>query len=213
LPPRPANRQNGSSSASPLPALLLCSLALIFLGGQAAVLETVGLIAGLHDMAKMRQAIEQRRRHLGVAEHGRPSKLQLLLESAASISFAAWFTGWIHRRGWQTQRYGCLWGIMPTNSTPTKWHHPRRPRHAPDPTVYGGNWTKFKLWRQLFPSLSCASGDSPSRAGKLSRANHAIVGHRWREQNQANRQKSRNARSDVQVARRVQQVPQNCKQV
>src|SRR5574338_1285678 len=42
------------------------------LGGGAAVLETPGLVAGLHDVAVMRQAIEQGSRHLGVAEHAGP---------------------------------------------------------------------------------------------------------------------------------------------
>ena len=34
--------------------------------------ETKRLIAGLHDMAVMRQSVEQRRGHLGVAKDARP---------------------------------------------------------------------------------------------------------------------------------------------
>ena len=39
---------------------------------SGAVLEAPALVAGLDDVAVMRQAIEQRGRHLGVAEHARP---------------------------------------------------------------------------------------------------------------------------------------------
>ena len=42
------------------------------LGGGRTVPETERLVAGLHDMAVMRQPVEQRRGHLGVAEHARP---------------------------------------------------------------------------------------------------------------------------------------------
>ena len=36
------------------------------------MVEPIGLVARLHDVAVMRQAIEQRRRHLGIAEDARP---------------------------------------------------------------------------------------------------------------------------------------------
>src|SRR6187397_2946575 len=42
------------------------------LGHRRAVQEAVALIAGLDDVAVMRQPIEQGGRHLGVAEHARP---------------------------------------------------------------------------------------------------------------------------------------------
>ena len=41
-------------------------------GGSGAVLEAPALVAGLDDVAMMGQPVEQRRRHLGVAEHARP---------------------------------------------------------------------------------------------------------------------------------------------
>ncbi len=41
-------------------------------GGSGAVLEPPAVVAGLDDVAVMRQAIQQRRRHLRVAEHARP---------------------------------------------------------------------------------------------------------------------------------------------
>src|SRR5580704_10663508 len=39
---------------------------------SGAVFEAPGLVAGLDDLAVMREAIEQRGCHLGVAEHARP---------------------------------------------------------------------------------------------------------------------------------------------
>jgi hypothetical protein len=39
---------------------------------HGAVLETVGLVARLHNMAMVGQAIQQRRRHLGVHKHTGP---------------------------------------------------------------------------------------------------------------------------------------------
>ena len=39
---------------------------------SGAVLEAPALVAGLHDVAVMGEAIEQRRGHLGIAEHARP---------------------------------------------------------------------------------------------------------------------------------------------
>ena len=52
-----------------------CARALLFprldsaLGSHAAVLESVGFIPRLHDVAVVGQAIKQRRGHLGVTEH------------------------------------------------------------------------------------------------------------------------------------------------
>lgn len=43
-----------------------------FASGSESVLEAPALVAGLDDVAVMGQAIEQRGRHLGVAEHARP---------------------------------------------------------------------------------------------------------------------------------------------
>jgi hypothetical protein len=40
------------------------------LGYGAAVQEAMALVAGFHDVAVMGQAVQQRGRHLGVAEHG-----------------------------------------------------------------------------------------------------------------------------------------------
>jgi hypothetical protein len=40
--------------------------------GSGAVLEAPGLVAGFDDLAVMCEAVEQRRRHLGVAEDGGP---------------------------------------------------------------------------------------------------------------------------------------------
>jgi transposase len=42
--------------------------------GSGAVLEPPAAVAGLDDVAVIRQAIEQRGRHLGVAEHARPAR-------------------------------------------------------------------------------------------------------------------------------------------
>ncbi len=39
---------------------------------SGAVLEAPALVAGLDDVAVMGEAIEQRRGHLGIAEHARP---------------------------------------------------------------------------------------------------------------------------------------------
>src|SRR3954447_26580521 len=39
---------------------------------SSAVFEAPALVAGLDDLAVMGQSIEERGRHLGVAEHGRP---------------------------------------------------------------------------------------------------------------------------------------------
>ena len=36
------------------------------------MLEAPALVAGFDDIAVVREAVEQRRRHLGVAEHARP---------------------------------------------------------------------------------------------------------------------------------------------
>jgi len=41
-------------------------------GGSGAVLEAPAVVAGLDDLAMVREAVEQRRGHLGVAEHGGP---------------------------------------------------------------------------------------------------------------------------------------------
>ena len=38
-------------------------------GGSGAVLEAPALVAGLDDVAMVGQAVEQRGRHLGIAEH------------------------------------------------------------------------------------------------------------------------------------------------
>jgi hypothetical protein len=40
--------------------------------GSGAVLEAPALVAGFNDVAMVDQAVEQRCRHLGVAEHARP---------------------------------------------------------------------------------------------------------------------------------------------
>ena len=37
-----------------------------------AAFESPAVVAGLEDVAVMRQAVEQRRRHLGIAEHAGP---------------------------------------------------------------------------------------------------------------------------------------------
>ena len=42
------------------------------LGRVTAVAETIGLVAGLDDVAVMGEAVEERRRHLRVAEDARP---------------------------------------------------------------------------------------------------------------------------------------------
>ncbi len=43
-----------------------------FLATCCAVQEPVGLVAGLDDVAVVREPIQQRRGHLGVAEHAGP---------------------------------------------------------------------------------------------------------------------------------------------
>ena len=40
--------------------------------GSAAVFEVPAVVAGLDDVAVVGDAIEERGRHLGIAEHGRP---------------------------------------------------------------------------------------------------------------------------------------------
>ena len=40
--------------------------------GSGAVLEPPAFVAGLDDVAVVRQTVEQRRGHLGIAEHARP---------------------------------------------------------------------------------------------------------------------------------------------
>lgn len=44
----------------------------VYWSGSGAVLEPPALVAGLDDVAVVRQAVEQGRGHLGVAEHARP---------------------------------------------------------------------------------------------------------------------------------------------
>ena len=41
-------------------------------GGVAAMTEAIGLVACLDDVSVMREAVEQRRRHLRIAEDARP---------------------------------------------------------------------------------------------------------------------------------------------
>src|SRR5450432_2180663 len=43
-----------------------------FSGLRRAIFEAEAVISGFEDVAAMGEAVEQRRRHLGIAEHGRP---------------------------------------------------------------------------------------------------------------------------------------------
>ena len=56
-----------------LATLRVCSLPLIRdLAANAAVLETVALVARLHDVAMVSQTVQQGSRHLGIRKHTGP---------------------------------------------------------------------------------------------------------------------------------------------
>ena len=61
---------------------------------RAAMLETIRLVAGFHNMAVMRQPIQQRCRHLGIDEHAGPFReAQIGRDDHAGVFVEAWRAG------------------------------------------------------------------------------------------------------------------------